>query len=88
MSYVNINSITGLGKNYQNRPKLGRSLESMSAYSDGESLGEAVDSDVSTQTADEVPMLPSVRKLASKFDLASQERINNIDKLTKDVSIL
>lgn len=61
-------------------------MESMSAYSDGESLGEAVDSDVSIQTADEVPVLPSVKKLASKFNTASPERINYSDRLGKDVS--
>lgn len=88
MSSVNINSITGLGKSYQNHSNFGRSVESMSVYSDGESLGEAIDSDVSTQTADEVPTLPSVKQLASKFNIASQESINDLDKIRKDVSML
>lgn len=89
MSNININSTTSLGKStsYQHNSHYKRSMESMSAYSDGESHGEGIDSDASTHTQDEVPMLPSVRKLASKFDLANQERVNDLDKHGKDVSI-
>ncbi|XP_069180549.1 uncharacterized protein [Procambarus clarkii] len=86
MSNVNINSLTGLGKrgNYLHHSKFGRSVESVSTYSDGESHGEGMESDVSTRTLDDVPALPSVRKLASKFDLASQERVNDLDKRGRD----
>ncbi|XP_069180550.1 uncharacterized protein [Procambarus clarkii] len=89
MSNVNINSLTGLGKrgNYLHHSKFGRSVESVSTYSDGESHGEGMESDVSTRTLDDVPALPSVRKLASKFDLASQERVNDLDKRGRDKSL-
>nr|XP_053653508.1 uncharacterized protein LOC128703004 isoform X3 [Cherax quadricarinatus] len=82
MSNININSLTGLGKrtNYQHHSKFGRSVESVSTYSEGDSHGEGLDSDASIRTPEEVPALPSVRKLASKFDLASQERVNDLDK--------
>ncbi|KAG7169730.1 hypothetical protein Hamer_G013363 [Homarus americanus] len=86
MSNININSVTGLGKsaNYQHQTHYNRSMESMSTYSDGESQGEGIDSDASTRTPDEMPVLPSVRKLACKFDQASQERVNDLDKRGKD----
>ncbi|XP_042866424.1 uncharacterized protein LOC122249530 isoform X9 [Penaeus japonicus] len=72
---------------YQSQPAHGQSVESMSGYSDGESHGDGNDSDVSTSTPDKVPMLPSVRKLASKFDVASRERVNDLDKHGKDGSL-
>nr|XP_053653511.1 serine-rich adhesin for platelets-like isoform X6 [Cherax quadricarinatus]XP_053653512.1 serine-rich adhesin for platelets-like isoform X6 [Cherax quadricarinatus]XP_053653513.1 serine-rich adhesin for platelets-like isoform X6 [Cherax quadricarinatus] len=89
MSNININSLTGLGKrtNYQHHSKFGRSVESVSTYSEGDSHGEGLDSDASIRTPEEVPALPSVRKLASKFDLASQERVNDLDKHGKANSL-
>ncbi|KAK8719476.1 hypothetical protein OTU49_014018 [Cherax quadricarinatus] len=89
MSNININSLTGLGKrtNYQHHSKFGRSVESVSTYSEGDSHGEGLDSDASIRTPEEVPALPSVRKLASKFDLASQERVNDLDKHGKAKNI-
>lgn len=89
MSNINVNTTTNLSKSasYQHNSHYKRSMESMSPYSDGESHGEGIDSDASTHTQDEVPTLPSVRKLASKFDIANRERVNDLDKHEKDKNI-
>ncbi|XP_047499270.1 uncharacterized protein LOC125045817 isoform X5 [Penaeus chinensis] len=90
LSNINLSNNCGGNKaatSYQSHPAHGQSVESMSGYSDGESHGDGNDSDVSTSTPDKVPVLPSVRKLASKFDVASKERVNDLDKHGKDGSL-
>ncbi|XP_063610729.1 uncharacterized protein LOC134784558 [Penaeus indicus] len=90
LSNINLSNNCGGSKaatTYQSHPAHGQSVESMSGYSDGESHGDGNDSDVSTSTPDKVPVLPSVRKLASKFDVASRERVNDLDKHGKDGSL-
>nr|XP_027209895.1 uncharacterized protein LOC113803329 isoform X2 [Penaeus vannamei] len=90
LSNINLSNNCGGSKaapSYQPQPAHGQSVESMSGYSDGESHGDGNDSDVSTSTPDKVPVLPSVRKLASKFDVASRERVNDLDKHGKDGSL-
>ncbi|XP_064099189.1 uncharacterized protein LOC135210255 isoform X7 [Macrobrachium nipponense] len=82
ISSINLNSIKV--SRYQHNPQHRQSVESMSGYSDGESHGDGNETDVSTRTQDEIPILPSVKKLASKFDLASQERVNDLDKHETD----
>lgn len=62
---------------------LGRSVESVGGYSDRDGL----DSDGSLHTPEEPLTLPSVRRLASKFDSAPQ-KVNNLDKHGKTVSLL
>lgn len=61
---------------------LGRSVESVGGYSDR----DALDSDGSLQTPEESLTLPSVRRLASKFDSAPQ-KVNNLDKHGKSNSL-
>lgn len=61
---------------------LGRSVESVGGYSDR----DALDSDGSLHTPEESLTLPSVRRLASKFDSAPQ-KVNNLDKHGKSVSL-
>ncbi|XP_076057936.1 uncharacterized protein LOC143035168 isoform X9 [Oratosquilla oratoria] len=59
-----------------------RSMERMSGCSDGESLE---DSDVSSRTPDVLPALPSVKKLATKFDKRQENYVNNLDKRDRKV---
>ncbi|XP_066984846.1 uncharacterized protein [Macrobrachium rosenbergii] len=83
ISSINLNSMNKVSR-YQHNPQHRQSVESMSGYSDGESHGDGNETDVSTRTQDEIPILPSVKKLASKFDMASQERVNDLDKHETD----
>ncbi|XP_068245045.1 serine-rich adhesin for platelets-like isoform X3 [Palaemon carinicauda] len=83
ISSINLNSMNKVSRYHHNQQHI-QSVESMSGYSDGESHGDGNETDVSTRTQDEIPLLPSVRKLASKFDLASQERVNDLDKHETD----
>ncbi|KAK7068821.1 hypothetical protein SK128_014902, partial [Halocaridina rubra] len=90
MSSINtVSSISSINLNnkmsaYNQTSQTRKSVESMSGYSDGESHGDGNESDVSSRTQDELSLLPSVKKLASKFDLASQESVNNLDKHVTD----
>ena len=61
--------------------QLGRSMESVGEYSDR----EVVDSDASLHTPEESPALPSVKKLASRFDPVPH-KVNNLDKHGRSVS--
>lgn len=78
---VGSSSIDGQPPNHSTLSHLGRSLESIGGYSDR----EAMDSDGSHHTP-ESPALPSVKKLASRFDTGPQ-KVNNLDKHGKNNSL-
>lgn len=68
--------------NHSPMAHLGRSMESVGGYSDR----DALDSDGSLHTPEESPSLPSVKKLASRFDQGPQ-KVNNLDKHGKNNSV-
>ena len=78
---VGSSSVDGQPPNHSTLSHLGRSLESVGGYSDR----EVMDSDGSHNTPDS-PALPSVKKLASRFDTGPQ-KVNNLDKHGKNVSL-
>lgn len=75
-------SINSVGSSLDGPAHLGRSVESVGGYSDRDGL----DSDGSLQTLEESLALPSVKKLASRFDCGPQ-KVNNLDKHGKSVSL-